>query len=27
VSLREASDTFDGPVDLAVPGVVLEVGS
>jgi hypothetical protein len=27
ISLREASETFDGAVDLAVPGMVLEVGS
>jgi ribonuclease BN (tRNA processing enzyme) len=26
VSLREASETFEGAVDLAVPGMVLEVG-
>jgi ribonuclease BN (tRNA processing enzyme) len=27
VSLREAATTYDGPIDLAVPGLVLEVGS
>ncbi|HEX6399779.1 MAG TPA: MBL fold metallo-hydrolase [Actinomycetota bacterium] len=26
VSIREAADTFDGPIDIAVPGMVLEVG-
>ena len=27
VSLREAAETFDGVVDLAITGMVLEVGS
>jgi ribonuclease BN (tRNA processing enzyme) len=26
VSIREAADTYDGPIDIAVPGMVLEVG-
>lgn len=26
VSIRESADTFDGPIDIAVPGMVLEVG-
>ena len=26
VSIREAAETFDGPIDIAVPGMVLEVG-
>jgi len=26
VSIREAADTFGGPIDIAVPGMVLEVG-
>lgn len=26
VSIREAADTFAGPIDIAVPGMVLEVG-
>jgi len=26
VSIRESAETFDGPIDLAVPGMVLEVG-
>jgi ribonuclease BN (tRNA processing enzyme) len=27
VSLREASEPYDGPIDLAITGMVLEVGS
>jgi ribonuclease BN (tRNA processing enzyme) len=26
VSIREAAETFSGPIDIAVPGMVLEVG-
>ncbi|HET9671618.1 MAG TPA: MBL fold metallo-hydrolase [Actinomycetota bacterium] len=26
VSIREAARTFDGPIDIAVPGMILEVG-
>ena len=26
VSIREAAETFTGPIDIAVPGMVLEVG-
>jgi ribonuclease BN (tRNA processing enzyme) len=26
VSIREAAETFQGPIDIAVPGMVLEVG-
>ena len=26
VSIREAAEMFDGPIDIAVPGMVLEVG-
>jgi ribonuclease BN (tRNA processing enzyme) len=26
ISIREAAETFDGPIDIAVPGMVLEVG-
>ena len=26
LSIREASETFGGPIDIAVPGMVLEVG-
>ena len=26
ISIREAAETFTGPIDIAVPGMVLEVG-
>jgi hypothetical protein len=26
VSIHEAAETFTGPIDIAVPGMVLEVG-
>ena len=26
ISIKEAAETFTGPIDIAVPGMVLEVG-